>query len=77
MYSMQFCLFVGILTSSGIEGIGFFKSENQPLNESFPYIQLQMRATLPHAFDNKEKQDYKLKKINMIPKVRKYIKILQ
>ncbi|ELU00236.1 hypothetical protein CAPTEDRAFT_169911 [Capitella teleta] len=36
----------GILSTSGVEGVGFFKSEYQPLNASEPFIQLHLMASL-------------------------------
>jgi hypothetical protein len=60
--------FSGFLTTSGVEAVGFFHSDKQPMNESYPYIRLHMMAALTGTVTDKNFKSYLLKS-NMDQKV--------
>ena len=57
--------FTGYFSSSGIDGLGFFKSEKQPANESWPYLEIQLVNSLLTTIKDPEKQDFLRRCLNM------------
>jgi choline dehydrogenase len=59
----------GILSTSGVEGVGFFRSKHQPANASYPYLQLHMLACLAGSGMSVDSNKRFQNKIRLVGKV--------
>jgi hypothetical protein len=65
-------LFVGVLTSTGYESVGYFKSRYQPPNETHPDLQLMLVTSIFGSALSVERLKSLRSRLNMNNKVRKF-----